>query len=68
MVFLSRLSLDSLPAASSNLVADRLRELDDRIWTIRAASGQVDIQPGRARRRGRLRTTPKMLNALLDDP
>jgi len=44
-------------------------ELDDRIWTVRAASGQVQIQPGEsAASAATLRTTPKTLNALLDDP
>jgi DNA-binding HxlR family transcriptional regulator len=46
-----------------------LFELDDRMWTLRAASGQVDIQPGEpAAAAASLRTTPKTLNALLDDP
>jgi hypothetical protein len=44
-------------------------ELDDRIWTIRAASGQVDIQPGEPdAAAASLRTDPKTLNALLEDP
>jgi DNA-binding HxlR family transcriptional regulator len=44
-------------------------ELDDRVWAIRAASGQVDIQPGEpAAAAASLRTDPKTLNALLDDP
>lgn len=44
-------------------------ELDDHVWTIRAASGQVDIQPGEpAEAAASLRTDPKTLNALLDDP
>jgi DNA-binding HxlR family transcriptional regulator len=44
-------------------------ELDDRAWTIRAASGRVDIQPGEpAAAAASLRTTPKTLNALLGEP
>lgn len=43
-------------------------ELDDRVWTIRSASGQVDIQPGEpAGAAASLRTDPKTLNALLGD-
>ena len=44
-------------------------ELDDRVWTIRAASGQVSVEPGEpARADASLRTDPETLNALLDDP
>lgn len=44
-------------------------ELDDRVWAIRSASGQVDIQPGEpAAAAASLRTDPKTLNALLVDP
>lgn len=44
-------------------------ELDDRVWAIRSASGQVDIQPGEpAAATASLRTDPKTLNALLADP
>lgn len=44
-------------------------ELDDRVWAIRSASGQVDIQPGEpAGAAASLRTDPKTLNALLGDP
>lgn len=44
-------------------------ELDDRVWNIRSASGQVDIQPGEpASAAASLRTNPKTLNTLLDDP
>jgi DNA-binding HxlR family transcriptional regulator len=44
-------------------------ELDDRVWAIRSASGQVDIQPGEpAAAAASLRTDPKTLNALLGDP
>lgn len=44
-------------------------ELDDRVWTIRSAFGRLDIQPGEpATAAASLRTDPKTLNALLDDP
>jgi DNA-binding HxlR family transcriptional regulator len=44
-------------------------ELDDRVWAIRSASGQVDIQSGEpAAAAASLRTDPKTLNALLGDP
>jgi DNA-binding HxlR family transcriptional regulator len=44
-------------------------ELDDGVWAIRSASGQVDIQPGEpAAAAASLRTDPKTLNALLGDP
>lgn len=44
-------------------------ELDDRIWTIRTAAGQVHVQPGKPIREDvSFRTDAVMLNALLDDP
>ena len=44
-------------------------ELDDRVWTIRTASGQVHIEPGEpAGAAASLRADPQTLNALLDDP
>lgn len=44
-------------------------ELDDRVWTVRAEDGQVLVEPGEpARADASLRTDPKTLNALLDDP
>lgn len=45
-------------------------ELDDRVWTIRSASGHLDIQPGEpaTAAAASLRTDPKTLNALLTDP
>lgn len=44
-------------------------ELDDRVWTIRTASGQVHVEPGEpARADASLRAGPGTLNALLDDP
>jgi DNA-binding HxlR family transcriptional regulator len=44
-------------------------ELDDRVWAIRAAAGHVDIEPGEpAAPAASLRTDPKTLNALLEDP
>lgn len=44
-------------------------ELDDRVWTIRTAAGQVHVQPGEPTKAdASLRTDPKTLNALLDDP
>jgi DNA-binding HxlR family transcriptional regulator len=44
-------------------------ELDDRVWTIRTASGQVSVEPGEpARADASLRADPETLNALLDDP
>lgn len=44
-------------------------ELDDHVWTIRSASGKVDIHPGEpAAPAASLRTDPQMLNALLTNP
>ena len=50
-------------------------ELDDRVWTVRSASGRVDIEPGDPGEPGdltavaaSLRTDPQTLNALIDDP
>jgi DNA-binding HxlR family transcriptional regulator len=44
-------------------------ELDDRIWTIRTAAGQVHVQPGEPTRADVcLRADPETLNALLGDP
>lgn len=44
-------------------------ELDERVWTVRSAAGQVDIGPGEpAAPDASLRTDPTTLNALLADP
>jgi DNA-binding HxlR family transcriptional regulator len=44
-------------------------DLDDRVWTIRTATGQVHVEPGETTKAdASLRTDPKTLNALLDDP
>ncbi len=44
-------------------------ELDDRVWTIRAAAGQVHVEPGEPTTADVcFRTDPETLNALLDDP
>jgi DNA-binding HxlR family transcriptional regulator len=44
-------------------------ELDDRVWTVRAEAGEVIVEPGEpAGADGSIRTDPKTLNALLDDP
>ena len=44
-------------------------ELDDRVWTIRTAAGQVHVQPGEPTEPdASLRADPETLNALLDDP
>jgi DNA-binding HxlR family transcriptional regulator len=44
-------------------------ELDDRIWTIRTAAGQVNVEPGDpATADVWLRTDPQTLNTLLGDP
>jgi DNA-binding HxlR family transcriptional regulator len=44
-------------------------ELDDRIWTIRATGGVADVQPGEPTAAvASLRTDPKTLNSMLDDP
>jgi DNA-binding HxlR family transcriptional regulator len=50
-------------------------ELDDRVWTVRSASGRVDIEPGDPGNpddpgvvAASLRTDPQTLNALIEDP
>jgi DNA-binding HxlR family transcriptional regulator len=44
-------------------------QLDDRVWTVRTASGQVDVRQGEpADPDFSLRTDPKTLNALIEDP
>jgi hypothetical protein len=44
-------------------------ELDGRVWTVRLASGRVQVQPGEpATAAVSLRTQPKTLSALLADP
>jgi HxlR-like helix-turn-helix protein/SCP-2 sterol transfer family protein len=44
-------------------------ELDGRVWTVRLASGRVQVQPGEpATAAVSLRTDPKTLSALLTDP
>jgi DNA-binding HxlR family transcriptional regulator len=44
-------------------------QLDDRVWTIRTAAGQLEVEPGEpSSPDARLRTDPDTLNALLDDP
>lgn len=44
-------------------------ELDDRVWTVRAKAGDVVVEPGEpAHADGSIRTDPKTLNALLEDP
>jgi DNA-binding HxlR family transcriptional regulator len=44
-------------------------ELDDRVWTVRTAAGQVYVEPGEPTRADvYLRADPQTLNALLDDP
>ncbi|HEV7763055.1 MAG TPA: winged helix-turn-helix transcriptional regulator [Acidimicrobiales bacterium] len=46
-------------------------ELDDRVWTVRSASGRVDIEPGEpvpGDPAASLRTDPPTLNALVEDP
>lgn len=44
-------------------------ELDDRVWTVRATAGDVVVEPGEpAHTDGSIRTDPKTLNALLEDP
>ncbi|MEH1163976.1 winged helix-turn-helix transcriptional regulator [Micromonospora sp. CPCC 205539] len=44
-------------------------ELDDRVWTVRTAAGQVQVEPGETSRPDAcLRTDPETLNALLNDP
>lgn len=44
-------------------------ELDDRVWTVQIEAGRPQVRPGEpARADASLRTTPKTLNALLDNP
>ena len=44
-------------------------ELDDRVWTVRTASGVVHVEPGDpASPDASLRTDPATLNDLLSDP
>jgi len=44
-------------------------ELDSRVWTVRLASGRVEVQPGEpATADVSLRTEPKTLGGLLADP
>ncbi|GAA0419104.1 HxlR family transcriptional regulator [Acrocarpospora corrugata] len=44
-------------------------ELDDRVWTVHTAAGQLQVEPGEPTSAdARLRTDPKTLNALLNDP
>lgn len=44
-------------------------ELDDRTWSIQTAAGQVRVRPGEPTGAdASLRTAPKTLNALLEDP
>lgn len=54
------------PEASSTIYRF---ELDDRVWAIRTASGQVHVEPGEpARADVSLRADPETLNALLGNP
>jgi DNA-binding HxlR family transcriptional regulator len=44
-------------------------QLDDSVWTVRTATGQVHVQPGEPTKAdASLHTDPKTLNALLTDP
>ncbi|GAA1853715.1 winged helix-turn-helix transcriptional regulator [Asanoa iriomotensis] len=44
-------------------------ELDGRVWTLHVASGRVQVEPGEpATAAASLRTTPRTLSALLEDP
>ena len=44
-------------------------ELDDRPWTIRTEGGRAQVRPGEpASADASLRTDPKTLNALLENP
>jgi DNA-binding HxlR family transcriptional regulator len=44
-------------------------ELDDRVWTIRTAAGQVRVEPGEpASADAWIRADPRTLNALLENP
>lgn len=43
--------------------------MDDRVWTVRSRDGAVAVEPGEpAHADASIRTDPKTLNALLDDP
>jgi DNA-binding HxlR family transcriptional regulator len=44
-------------------------DLDGREWTVRTADGEVDVEPGEPTRADvSIRTDPRTLNALLEDP
>jgi DNA-binding HxlR family transcriptional regulator len=44
-------------------------ELDGRVWTVRMASGKIEVEPGEpATADVSLRTEPRTLSALLEDP
>ena len=44
-------------------------ELDERVWTVRTAAGQVYVEPGEPTRADvYFRADPRTLNSLLDDP
>ena len=44
-------------------------DLDDRVWTVRIEDGRLQVQPGQPTAPDAcLRTDPKTLNALLEDP
>jgi DNA-binding HxlR family transcriptional regulator len=44
-------------------------ELDDRVWTVRAVGDAVVVEPGEpAHADASIRTDPRTLNSLLDDP
>jgi hypothetical protein len=65
LIFLQRAARPDPAAPPTNF---RL-ELDGRVWTVRLASGQVQVQPGEtATAAVSLRTEPKTLSALLADP
>lgn len=60
----ARARLDpTAPAATYRL------ELDDRVWTVRTAAGQVLVRPDEPTTAvASIRATPKTFNALLEDP
>jgi DNA-binding HxlR family transcriptional regulator len=65
LIFLQRAARPDPAAPPTNC---RL-ELDGRVWTVRLASGRVQVQPGEpATAAVSLRTEPKTLSALLADP
>jgi hypothetical protein len=65
VLLLLRTSAHPDPKAPATI--DRL-ELDDRVWTIRTAAGQVHVEPGEPSRADVcLRAHPETLNAFLDD-